>query len=64
MARLDRHLGALVTRDRTVGLTISAGHHEEAALIARRHGYELRVDDVEEPGSVWAEFRPVVAQSA
>jgi hypothetical protein len=43
------------------GLTISAGYREAAALIARRHGYELHVDDVEEPGSLWAEFRPVSA---
>ena len=53
MARLDRQLAARVGRDRT------AGHREEAALIARRHGYELHVDDVEEPGGLWAEFWPV-----
>ncbi|HEY2224460.1 hypothetical protein [Actinomycetospora sp.] len=63
MARLDRQLGARVGQDRTVGLTISAGHREEAALIARRYGYELHVDEVEEPDSLWAEFRPVTVSA-
>ena len=58
MARLDRQLAARVARDWKVGLTIAAGHREDAALIARRHGYELHVDDVAEPGSLWAEFWP------
>jgi hypothetical protein len=59
MTRLDRQLAARVARDRKVGLTIAAGQREAAAVIARRHGYELHVDDVAEPGSVWAEFWPV-----
>jgi hypothetical protein len=59
MARLERQLAARGARDRKVGLTIAADHREAAALIARRHGYELHVDDVAEPGSVWAEFWPV-----
>ncbi|MCD2194694.1 hypothetical protein LQ327_15075 [Actinomycetospora endophytica] len=58
MTRLERQLAARVARDRKVGLTISADHREQAALIARRHGYELHIDRVEEPGRVWAEFWP------
>jgi hypothetical protein len=58
MERLDRALAARGARDR-VGLTIPAGARDEAEVIARRHGYELHVDAVEEPGSVWAEFWPV-----
>jgi hypothetical protein len=58
MGRLDRQLAARVTPAR-VGLTIAAGARGEAELLARRHGYELHLDVVEEPGSVWAEFWPV-----
>lgn len=60
MARLDRQLAARAARAR-VGLTIPAGARDEAELIARRHGYELHLDAVEEPGGVWAEFWPVSA---
>jgi hypothetical protein len=59
MARLDQALAARAARERKVGLTIAAGQREAAAVIARRHGYELHVDRVEEPGSVWAEFWPI-----
>lgn len=57
MRRLDGWLAARAPRAR-VGLTIRSSDREEAAAIARRHGYELRVTDVAEPGCVWAEFRP------
>jgi hypothetical protein len=59
MSRLDRQLAARATREGKVGLTIAAGRREAAALLARRHGYELHLDEVEEPGSVWAEFWPI-----
>jgi hypothetical protein len=58
MGRLDQQLGTRVLRDQKVGLTIRSANREEAAAIARRHGYELHVREVEEPGRVWAEFWP------
>ncbi|PVY97067.1 hypothetical protein [Actinomycetospora cinnamomea] len=58
MGRLDQQLAARVLRDQKVGLTIRASNREEAALIAGRHGYELHIGEVEEPGCVWAEFWP------
>jgi hypothetical protein len=57
MVLLDRQLAARHRRER-VGLTIPDRHRDDAAAIARRHGYELHVADVAEPGCVWAEFRP------
>jgi hypothetical protein len=57
MGLLDRALAARALRER-VGLTIRDRHRDEAAVIARRHGYELHVADVAEPGCVWAEFWP------
>jgi len=59
MGRLDQQLAALILRDREVGLTIRSVNGEQAAAIARRHGYELRLRPVEEPGRVWAVFSPV-----
>ena len=56
MGRLDQQLAA--RRRERVGLTIPDRRREEAAAIARRHGYELHVQAVEEPGRVWAEFWP------
>ena len=57
MVLLDRQLAARPRRER-VGLTIRDRHRDEAAAIARRHGYELHLAAVAEPGCVWAEFRP------
>ena len=61
MGRLDQQLAARVLRDQKVGLTIRRINRDEAAAIARRHGYELHVHDVEEPEHVWAEFWPEAA---
>jgi hypothetical protein len=58
MGRLDQQLAARVLRDHKMGLTIRSTDREEAAVIARRHGYELHLREVEEPGGVWAEFWP------
>jgi hypothetical protein len=58
MGRLDQQLAARVLRDQKVGLTIRSVNRDEAAVIARRHGYELHVQEIEEPGRVWAEFWP------
>ncbi|GAA4889391.1 hypothetical protein [Actinomycetospora straminea] len=59
MGRLDQALAARVLRDQKVGLTIRSVNSDEAAVIARRYGYELDVRPVEEPGRVWAVFSPV-----
>lgn len=58
VARLDRQLAARRERAR-VGLTIAARHREDVERLARRHGYDLQLALVEEPGCLWAEFRPV-----
>ncbi|MFC5140437.1 hypothetical protein ACFPK1_19520 [Actinomycetospora rhizophila] len=58
MGRLDQQLAALVLRDRPVGLTIRSVNGEQAAAIARRHGYGLDLRAVDEPGRVWAVFSP------
>ncbi|MEJ2860671.1 hypothetical protein [Actinomycetospora flava] len=58
MGRLDQQLAALILRDRKVGLTIRSVNGEQAAAIARRHGYGLDLRPVEEPGHVWAVFSP------
>ncbi|MDD7968919.1 hypothetical protein [Actinomycetospora lemnae] len=59
MGRLDQQLAARILRDQKVGLTIRSVNSGEAAVIARRYGYELDVSPVEEPGRVWAVFSPV-----
>ncbi|GAA4917310.1 hypothetical protein EV188_101719 [Actinomycetospora succinea] len=59
MGRLDQQLAALILRDRPVGLTIRSVNRTQAAAIARRHGYELRLRPVEEPGREWAVFSPM-----
>jgi hypothetical protein len=61
MGRLDQQLAARVLRDQKLGLTIRRVNRDEAAVIARRHGYVLHVHDVEEPDRVWAEFWPDAA---
>jgi len=58
MGRLDQQLAARVLRDQKVGLTIRATNREQAAVIARRHGYELHIQEVEEPDRLWVEFWP------
>jgi hypothetical protein len=58
MGRLDQQLAARVLPDR-VGLTIRRVNRGGAEVIARRRGYALHVQDVEEPGALWAEFWPV-----
>jgi hypothetical protein len=63
MGRLDQQLAARVLRDQKVGLTIRAANRDEAAVIARRHGYELHVTEVEEPDRLWAEFWPAARAS-
>ena len=63
MGRLDQQLAARVLRDQKVGLTIRATNREQAAVIGRRHGYELHVQEVAEPGYVWAEFWPATPVS-
>ncbi|MHC1559337.1 hypothetical protein ACR9E3_10290 [Actinomycetospora sp. C-140] len=57
MRRLDRWLAARTPREK-VGLTIRDEHRAEAADLARRHGYALRLTELAEPGGVWAEFWP------
>ncbi|GAA4828730.1 hypothetical protein GCM10023201_15080 [Actinomycetospora corticicola] len=59
VARLDRWLRARATPDRALGCTIRAADRDAAAEVAARHGYALRASAVEEPGALWAEFRPV-----
>jgi hypothetical protein len=59
MRRLDRALAARVLHDQDLGLTIRSVDRDEAAAIARRHGYALEVRPVEEPGHVWAVLSPM-----
>jgi hypothetical protein len=58
VARLARHLAARRVHDQTLGCTVRAVDLADVELLAARHGYLLHVSAVEEPGSVWAEFRP------
>jgi hypothetical protein len=59
VARLDRWLAVRAGRESPLGCTIRAANEPAVAEVARRHGYVLRSCTVEEPGAVWAEFRPV-----
>jgi hypothetical protein len=59
MVRLDAALAARAGREQVVGCTIAAADRERAEAIAQRYGYALRVEAVEEPGRVWAEFHPL-----
>jgi len=59
MGRLDQQLAARVLADQKVGLTIRRVNRGGAEVIARRRGYALHVQDVEEPGALWAEFWPM-----
>lgn len=58
MGRLDQQLAARVLTDRKVGLTIRRVNRGGAEVIARRRGYALHVQEVEEPEALWAEFWP------
>lgn len=58
VTRLDRWLTARAGRESALGCTIRAANEAAVAEVARRHGYVLRSSAVEEPGALWAEFRP------
>lgn len=58
VARLDRWLTARAGRESALGCTIRAANEAAVAEVAGRHGYVLRSCAVEEPGALWAEFRP------
>jgi hypothetical protein len=59
MGRLDQQLAARVLADQKVGLTIRRVNRGGAEVIARRRGYALHVQEVEEPGVLWVEFWPM-----